>query len=214
MEKKGVETAMKKKEEEKQKNVKRGRRIEKSEKVKKDSKEWKEQKTEDKKDLNKMAPSAPEQKVVAALKERGLTMTTVESCTGGMIAAAVTSIAGSSSVFHQGYVTYCDAAKHEMAGVRKKTLRKYTAVSRQTAKEMAAGGARAAKADCCISVTGYAGPPSGEPGEEVGLVYIGCAFRGKVKVKECHFSGTRGEVREQAKQKALKMLAVRLEHQG
>ena len=205
---------MKKKEEEKQKNVKRGRRIEKSEKVKKDSKEWKEQKTEDKKDLNKMAPSAPEQKVVAALKERGLTMTTVESCTGGMIAAAVTSIAGSSSVFHQGYVTYCDAAKHEMVGVRKKTLRKYTAVSRQTAKEMAAGGARAAKADCCISVTGYAGPPSGEPGEEVGLVYIGCAFRGKVKVKECHFSGTRGEVREQAKQKALKMLAVRLEHQG
>ena len=205
---------MKKKEEEKQKNVKKGRRIEKSEKVKKDSKEWKEQKTEDKKDLNKMAPSAPEQKVVAALKERGLTMTTVESCTGGMIAAAVTSIAGSSSVFHQGYVTYCDEAKHEMAGVRKKTLRKYTAVSRQTAKEMAAGGARAAKADCCISVTGYAGPPSGEPGEEVGLVYIGCAFRGKVKVKECHFSGTRGEVREQAKQKALKMLAVRLEHQG
>ena len=205
---------MKKKEEEKQKNVKRGRRIEKSEKVKKDSKEWKEQKTEDKKDLNKMAPSAPDQKVVAALKERGLTMTTVESCTGGMIAAAVTSVAGSSSVFHQGYVTYCDAAKHEMAGVRKKTLRKYTAVSRQTAKEMAAGGARAAKADCCISVTGYAGPPSGEPGEEIGLVYIGCAFRGKVKVKECHFSGTRGEVREQAKQKALKMLAVRLEHQG
>lgn len=205
---------MKKKEEEKQKNVKRGRRIEKSEKVKKDSKEWKEQKTEDKKDLNKMAPSAPEQKVVAALKERGLTMTTVESCTGGMIAAAVTSVAGSSSVFHQGYVTYCDAAKHEMVGVRKKTLKKYTAVSRQTAKEMAAGGARAAKADCCISVTGYAGPPSGEPGEEVGLVYIGCAFRGKVKVKECHFSGTRGEVREQAKQKALKMLAVRLEHQG
>ena len=209
-----METAMKKKEEEKQKNVKRGRRIEKSEKVKKDSKEWKEQKTEDKKDLNKMAPSAPEQKVVAALKERGLTMTTVESCTGGMIAAAVTSVAGSSSVFHQGYVTYCDAAKHEMVGVRKKTLRKYTAVSRQTAKEMAAGGARAAKADCCISVTGYAGPPSGEPGEEIGLVYIGCAFRGKVKVKECHFSRTRGEVREQAKQKALKMLAVRLEHQG
>ena len=209
-----METAMKKKEEEKQKNVKRGRRIEKSEKVKKDSKEWKEQKTEVKKDLNEMAPSAPEQKVVAALKERGLTMTTVESCTGGMIAAAVTSVAGSSSVFHQGYVTYCDAAKHEMVGVRKKTLRKYTAVSRQTAKEMAAGGARAAKADCCISVTGYAGPPSGEPGEEVGLVYIGCAFRGKVKVKECHFSGTRGEVREQAKQKALKMLAVRLKHQG
>lgn len=144
---------MKKKEEEKQKNVKKGRGIEKSEKVKKDSKEWKEQKTEDKKhdtgkmetevekDLNEMAPSAPEQRVVAVLKERGLTMTTVESCTGGMIAAAVTSVAGSSSVFHQGYVTYCDEAKHEMAGVRKKTLRKYTAVSRQTAKEMAAGGA-------------------------------------------------------------------------
>lgn len=163
--------------------------------------------------LEKTEKEKKEEKVVAALKEKALTMTTVESCTGGMIAAAITSVAGSSAVFHQGYVTYCDSAKHKMVGVRKKTLRKYTAVSRQTAKEMAFGGARTAKADCCVSVTGYAGPPSGEAGEEVGLVYIGCAFHGKVKVKECHFSGTRNEVREQAKQKALEMLAVRLERQ-
>lgn len=213
---------MKKKEEEKQKKVTKDKKIEKSEKVNKNSKEHKTKdekhkiengEAEAEKSLSEAAPSAPEQKVVAVLKERGLTMTTVESCTGGMIAAAVTSVAGSSSVFHQGYVTYCDAAKHQMVGVRKRTLRKYTAVSRQTAKEMALGGARAAKADCCVSVTGYAGPPSGEPGEEVGLVYIGCAFHGKVKVKECHFSGMRSEVREQAKQKALKMLAARLERQ-
>ena len=208
-----------KKKEKKQKDVKKGKKLEKLEKVKKNSKEWKDQKTEDKKhnngnegakvekSLNETTVSTLELKVVATLKEKGLTMTTVESCTGGMIAAAVTSVAGSSSVFHQGYVTYCDAAKHQMVGVRKKTLKKYTAVSRQTAKEMALGGAKAAKADCCVSVTGYAGPPCGEPGEEVGLVYIGCAFHGKVKVHECHFSGTRSEVREQAKQKALKMLS-------
>lgn len=210
---------MKKKEEEKQKNIKKDKKVEKLEKVKKNSEEHKTKDkkhkienggTEAEKSLDGTTAEAPEQKVVAALKEKELTMTTVESCTGGMIAAAVTSVAGSSSVFHQGYVTYCDAAKHQMVGVRKKTLRKYTAVSRQTAKEMALGGAKAAKADCCVSVTGYAGPPSGEPGEEVGLVYIGCAFRGKVKVKECHFSGTRSEVREQAKQKALKMLAAQL----
>lgn len=162
------------------------------------------------KNTDETAEISVEQQVVALLKNQNYIMTAVESCTGGMIAAAITSVPGSSSVFHQGYVTYCDRAKHQMAGVRKKTLRKYTAVSRQTAKEMALGGARAAKADCCISVTGYAGPPSGASEEEVGLVYIGCAVCGKVKVKEYHFSGERNEVRQKAKEEALKMLALRL----
>lgn len=138
-----------------------------------------------------------------------MTVTTVESCTGGLVAAAITSVAGSSQVFHQGYVTYCDAAKHRMVGVRKKTLKKYSAVSRQTAKEMAMGGAKAAHADCCVSVTGYAGPPSGG-GEPVGLVYIGCCVKGKTKAKEFHFQGDRNAVREQAKEEALRMLARKL----
>ncbi|MDY3248956.1 MAG: CinA family protein [Candidatus Choladocola sp.] len=151
-----------------------------------------------------------EEYLIQRLVQLKKTVTTVESCTGGMIASALTSVPGSSEVFHQGYVTYCDQAKHQMVGVKKKTLKKYTAVSRKTAEEMAAGGAESAKADCCLSVTGYAGPDTGT-GEPVGLVFIGCCLDGKVKVKEFHFSGTRQEIREQAKEKALTLLKKRIE---
>lgn len=141
--------------------------------------------------------------LVSALKRMDMTITTVESCTGGMVSAAITSVAGSSSVFQRGFVTYCDKAKHDLVGVKKKTLCKYTAVSRQTAKEMADGGAGKAKADICVSVTGYAGPASGE--EEVGLVYVGCCCCGKTKVKKFHFEGDRSEVRLAACAAALAM---------
>lgn len=149
-----------------------------------------------------------EEALVQRLSALGWTMTAVESCTGGLIAASVTSVAGSSAVFRQGYVTYCDQAKHRLVGVRKKTLRKHTAVSKETAAEMAQGGAKAAHADCCVSVTGYAGPPSGD--EEVGLIYIGCTVKGKTKVKKFHFSGSRNEVREQARREALQLLLHRI----
>ena len=146
-----------------------------------------------------------EEDVIRRLAEKNMTVTTVESCTGGMVAAALTSVAGSSAVFRQGFVTYCDQAKHRLVGVRKKTLKKYTAVSKKTAKEMAEGGARKAKADCCLSVTGYAGPDSGL-GEPVGLVYIGCSVKVKTKVKKYLFQGSRPEVRTQAALEALKPL--------
>lgn len=151
-----------------------------------------------------------EEHIIEMLKKAGMTVTSVESCTGGMVAAALTSVPGSSEVFHQSYVTYCDKAKHKMVGVRKKTLKKYTAVSRQAAAEMAEGGAREAKADCCVSVTGYAGPASEEK-EPVGLVFIGCCVKGKVKVKEFHFQGNRQEIREKAKKQALELLKKRIE---
>lgn len=151
-----------------------------------------------------------EQYLIKKLDKLGLSVTTVESCTGGMVAAALTSVPGSSSVLHQAYVTYCDKAKYQMAGVRKKTLKKYTAVSSQTAAEMAEGGAKAAKADCCVSVTGYAGPDSGSGGP-VGLVYIGCCVCGKTKVKELHLQGTREEIRTQACDRALELLKKRLD---
>lgn len=143
--------------------------------------------------------------IVKKLGELEEMVTTVESCTGGMIASALTSVAGSSAVFHQGYVTYCNAAKHKLVGVKKRTLKKYTAVSAPVAAQMALGGAKKAGAACCVSVTGYAGPPSGN-GEEVGLVYIGCAVKGNVVVKECHFQGDRNEIRSQAKEQALLLL--------
>lgn len=149
--------------------------------------------------------------IVKRLTKLGLTVTTVESCTGGMIAAALTSVSGSSEVFRRGFVTYCDEAKHEMVGVKKKTLKKYTAVSSETAAEMAEGGARAAKADCCVSVTGYAGPATSDSQEPVGLVYIGCSIGGKTKVKELHLQGDRAEIRAQARDEALRMLKKSLD---
>jgi nicotinamide-nucleotide amidase len=149
-----------------------------------------------------------EEAVIRLLSERKETATTVESCTGGMVAAALTSVPGSSAVFQRGFVTYCDKAKHEMVGVREETLQKHTAVSRETAIEMAQGGAREAAANYCVSVTGYAGPDTGS-GECVGLVYVGCAYPGKTDVKEFRFSGDRQEIRAQAAKAALSLL---LEH--
>lgn len=148
--------------------------------------------------------------LIRKLTEYGMTVTTVESCTGGMVAAALTSVPGSSEVFHRGFVTYCDEAKHEMVGVRQETLRSYTAVSCQSAQEMAEGGAREAKADCCISVTGYAGPDAGS-GEPVGLVYIGCHLKGVTEVREFHFTGCRQEIRQQAADAALMLLREMLD---
>ncbi len=174
-----------------------------------------------------------EEWIVKELDRRNLTITTVESCTGGMIAAALTDVPGSSEVFKRGFVTYCDEAKHEMVGVRTETLEKYTAVSAQTAAEMAEGGAKAARADCCVSVTGYAGSDMGDASascetdagrakgseesekgadaEPVGLVYIGCHVCGVTEVKELHLTGTRAQIRAQARDEALALLRKRLE---
>lgn len=144
--------------------------------------------------------------IVELLKEQKMTITTVESCTGGMISARLTDVAGVSEIFKQGFVTYSNKAKRKILGVKKMTLKKYSAVSEQTAWEMARGGAVLTKADVCISVTGYAGPEAGENGEPVGLVYIGCNVRGKIDVEEFHFSGDRRTIRELATVHALTLL--------
>lgn len=144
--------------------------------------------------------------IVQLLKEQKMTITTVESCTGGMVSARLTDVAGVSEVFKQGFVTYSNKAKRKLIGVKKMTLKKYTAVSEQTAWEMARGGAVLTDADVCISVTGYAGPESGEDGQPAGLVYIGCYVRGKIEVKEFHFSGDRKTIRELATVHALTLL--------
>lgn len=139
-------------------------------------------------------------------RREGKLLTTVESCTGGLLAGRITDIPGSSDVFHQGFITYCDAAKHQLVHVKKETLEKYTAVSAPTAEEMARGGAKTAGADVCLSVTGYAGPPSGPEDTSVGLVYIGCFFQGQATVKELHLTGSRREVRDAAVEEALCLL--------
>ncbi|MCF0150450.1 MAG: competence/damage-inducible protein A [Firmicutes bacterium] len=115
------------------------------------------------------------------LQEKGLRLSSCESCTGGMFAAAITDIAGSSEVFDRSLVTYCNKAKMEELGVRAETLDTCTAVSRETACEMAEGLYRVTGSDLCISVTGYAGPGGGTEEDPVGTFYVGLWYQGKVE---------------------------------
>ena len=146
-----------------------------------------------------------EMAVVRLLKKYKLTVTTAESCTGGMIASRLVNVPGVSEVFKEGFVTYSNKAKRKALDVSKSTLKKHGAVSEQTAKEMATGGVFATDADACIAVTGVAGP---DPEEEkpVGLVYIACYMKDKVKVEKYNFKGNRAKIREQATVKALDLL--------
>lgn len=152
-----------------------------------------------------------EERVVDKLRELKLTITTAESCTGGLLSGQLTNVAGVSEFLKEAYVTYCDAAKHKLLGVRNETLEKYTAVSRETAEEMAIGGARTANADICLSVTGIAGPDGGSEEFPVGLVYIGCYLCGQTTVERFVFSGSRMEVRTQAVIEALNLLLAKME---
>lgn len=147
-----------------------------------------------------------ESKVVKMLKKLDFTLVTAESCTGGMIASKITNVAGASQVFQAGLVTYANKAKRELLDVRKKTLKKYGAVSKETAQEMVIGAAENYEADAAISITGIAGPGGGTEEKPVGLVYIGCYVCGMVNVYECHFTGTREKIRETAAITALNLL--------
>jgi nicotinamide-nucleotide amidase len=134
--------------------------------------------------------------LLGALESRGLTLATAESCTGGLIAAALTAIAGSSAVVTAGFVTYSNAAKMRMVGVREATLAAHGAVSEPVAREMAEGALAAADADIALSCTGIAGPGGATPGKPVGLVFVGCARRGGPTTVERHvFPGDRTAVR-------------------
>lgn len=146
-----------------------------------------------------------EMAVVRLLKKYELTVTTAESLTGGLIAGRIVNVPGASEVFREGFVTYSNKAKRKILDVNKSTLKKYGAVSEQTAKEMATGGVFATDADVCIAVTGIAGPDA--DGEKpVGLVYIGCYMKDKVKVEEYRFKGNREKIREQSVVMALELL--------
>ena len=146
-----------------------------------------------------------EEKVVTALKDKKMLLTTAESCTGGMIAASVVNVSGASNVFHQGYITYCDEAKNSILGVKKETLDKYKAVSPQVACEMALGALKISGADIAVSVTGVAGP-STEDGKPVGLVYIGVASAVKTDYAEEEVSDISGLSDEAGMQKHSVML--------
>ncbi len=147
-----------------------------------------------------------EQAVVKRLKENGLTVTTAESCTGGLVAARLINVSGASSVIKSAQVTYCDEEKARLLGVPVELLKNYTAVSAEVAEAMAIGGAKAAGADACLSVTGIAGPDGGTKEKPVGLVYIGCCLNNKTVVREFRLRGNREKIREQAVVQALDLL--------
>ncbi len=147
-----------------------------------------------------------EMAVVRLLKKHELTVATAESCTGGLIAGRIVNVAGASDVFKEGFVTYSNKAKRKHLDVSKGTLKKYGAVSRETAREMAIGGAFATDSDVCVSVTGIAGPDGGTEEKPVGLVYMACCFKDNVTVEKYQFKGNRSKVREYAVVRALDLV--------
>lgn len=149
-----------------------------------------------------------EEAIVKMLRKRNLTVTTAESCTGGLLAGRLINAAGASKVIKQGYITYSDKVKNRVLGVKRDTLERYTAVSEQVAYEMAEGGAKAAGADACISVTGLAGPDGGTEENPVGTVYIACYLNGTVKVERYQFKGNRQKIRDYAVVRALNLLRL------
>lgn len=145
-------------------------------------------------------------RVVRDATAAGLTVGTAESCTGGMIAAALTSVPGSSVVLNGGIVSYTNPVKHRQLGVAQKTLDEQGAVSRETACEMARGAQTALSTDLAVSVTGIAGPGGAEPGKPVGTVWIGLACGTEVDARVFHFEGNRAAVRAQTVEHALTAL--------
>ena len=137
------------------------------------------------------------------LKAARQILVTAESCTGGWVAQAVTSIAGSSDWFERGYVTYSNAAKEELLGVRQATLKKHGAVSEETAREMAQGALARSKGTVALAVTGVAGPGGGTAEKPVGMVCFAWADKRGTRVETKNFSGDRDAVRRQSVIRAL-----------
>lgn len=147
-----------------------------------------------------------EEQIVKKLREKGYTITTAESCTGGLLAGRILNVSGTSEVYMEGYITYANEAKERILGVKHETLETYGAVSKETAEEMAIGAARAAKADVALSTTGIAGPGGGTVEKPVGLIYISCFLNGEVQVRELRLHGTREENRQDTVTETLKLL--------
>ena len=144
------------------------------------------------------------EKLGARLKARGALLVTAESCTGGWAAEAVTAIAGSSEWFERGFVTYSNAAKEEMLGVRAETLKRHGAVSEETAREMALGALQRSRGSVALAITGVAGPSGGSPAKPVGTVCFAWALQGRpARAETRHFAGDREAVRRQSVEHAL-----------
>lgn len=165
--------------------------------------------TEEKNIISEKTEEPLEVSLVRLLMQKNMTLSTAESCTGGMLAQRITSVPGVSSVYAGGFVTYATKEKHKMLGVPKKILWENGAIAKKTAKQMALGAARQTGTDVAVSVTGNAGPDAAE-GKPVGLVYIGVCIDGKAAGRRFLFAGNRNEIREQACAEAMRLLLEKL----
>jgi nicotinamide-nucleotide amidase len=146
--------------------------------------------------------------LIVSAKAKEYTIATAESCTGGLVAAAITSIPGASAVLERGFVTYSNEAKTELIGVPAELIAHHGAVSVHVAREMATGALKRSNADVAVAVTGVAGPGGGSEAKPVGLVYLAVARRGADPAIERHqFHGDRAAVRQATVERALEMLA-------
>ncbi|SUS05977.1 Damage-inducible protein CinA [uncultured Defluviicoccus sp.] len=145
--------------------------------------------------------------ILERCRSRGLRLATAESCTGGLIAACLTDIAGSSDVFERGLVAYANQAKIDLLDVAPECLARFGAVSEETARAMAEGGLARSKVDLCVAVTGIAGPGGGSAGRPVGLVHFATAGRDQpTRHAQSLFSGDRQAVRQATVTRALELL--------
>jgi nicotinamide-nucleotide amidase len=154
--------------------------------------------------------SAVAEEILRKAQAYGLKITCAESCTGGMISAALTDIAGSSAIFEQGFVTYSNAAKQKMLGVRPETLADYGAVSEPVAREMAEGALRQAQADIAISVSGIAGPGGSEFKPEGRVCFALASAQGTQSETQEFGARGRAEVRQAALNHALNLILLHL----
>ena len=145
--------------------------------------------------------------LIQKLTASNQTLSTVESCTGGLLFGYLTAVPGASAVLERGFITYSNQAKQEMVGVRANTLAVFGAVSQQTAEEMAKGGCQIARTDLSISLTGIAGPSGGSTEKPVGLVWISAFRKDGIQQTECHlFKGDRQQIRMLACTHAISLL--------
>jgi len=152
-----------------------------------------------------------EEKVGALLTEKSLTLTTAESCTGGLVAHRITNVSGSSAYFWGGFVAYAYQAKEDLLGVRHETLMAHGAVSEETASEMARGARLRLGADVAVSITGIAGPTGNMPGKPLGLTYIALSAEDADLCKRHVWKGDRLANKEQSAEAALHLILTYLQ---
>lgn len=149
-------------------------------------------------------------KLTQILNQQGYKVTCAESCTGGLLAANLTRLPGSSAWFDMGFVCYSNEAKQQLLNVNPTTLSHYGAVSEEVVREMALGALIASKSDFALSVSGIAGPDGGDETKPVGLVWFGLASKKRIWAESKQFNGDRDQVRAQAVQHAINLLLSKL----